>query len=96
MERLEAMIRPDIVVVTSIGDAHSANFSSEEQKIEEKLLLARNAKTIIYNKEYPALARRVEELYGGRELIDSSREVVEDVMELSDALIRMSKEEGED
>lgn len=87
MERLEAMIRPDIVVVTSIGDAHSANFSSEEQKIEEKLLLARNAKTIIYNKEYPALARRVEELYGGRELIDSSREVVEDVMELSDALM---------
>lgn len=43
MERLEQMIKPDIVVITSIGDAHSANFESEEQKIEEKLILARRA-----------------------------------------------------
>ena len=48
MERLERMIRPDIVVFTSIGDAHSANFASLEAKIDEKLHLATNAKTIIY------------------------------------------------
>lgn len=86
MERLEAMIRPDIVVVTSIGDAHSANFKSERQKIEEKLLLARRAHTIIYSSEYQSLAEAVEELYGDRELIDSSIESVEDELELSDAL----------
>lgn len=86
MERLEAMIRPDIVVVTSIGDAHSANFKSERQKIEEKLLLARRAHTIIYSSEYQSLAEAVEELYGDRELIDSSVESVEDELELSDAL----------
>lgn len=86
MERLEAMIRPDIVVVTSIGDAHSANFKSERQKIEEKLLLARRAHTIIYSSEYQSLAQAIEELYGDRELIDSSIESVEDELELSDAL----------
>ena len=87
MERLEAMIRPDIVVVTSIGDAHSANFVSERAKIEEKLLLARRARTIIYSSEYRSLASCIEELYGDRELIDSSlEEDVEDELELSDAL----------
>ena len=86
MERLEAMIKPDIVVVTSIGDAHSANFSSEEEKIDEKLQLAKTAKTIIYSSEYPRLAKRVKELYADRELIDSSLESVDYTLELSDAL----------
>lgn len=86
MARLEEMICPDIVVVTSIGDAHSANFSSEEQKIDEKLLLAKGAKTIIYSSEYPVLKRRIMELYADRELIDSSSETMDDVLELSDAL----------
>ena len=87
MERLERMIAPDIVVFTSIGDAHSANFSSIEQKIEEKLKLATNAKTIIYNnKEYRALAEQIGKLYSDRELIDSSCERIEDSLELNAAL----------
>ena len=86
MERLEQMINPDIVVVTSIGDAHSANFKSEQEKVDEKLKLARRARTIIYSSEYPALQRRIMELYADRELIDSSSESVDDLLELSDAL----------
>ncbi|MBO7313858.1 MAG: alanine racemase, partial [Alistipes sp.] len=86
MERLERMIRPEIVVVTSIGDAHSANFESEAQKIDEKLRLAKGAKTIIYSSEYPTLAKRVKELYSDRELIDSSVESDDYDLELSDAL----------
>ena len=86
MERLEQMIRPDIVVFTSIGDAHSANFRSESDKIDEKLLLARGAKTIIYSSEYPELSTRIKSRYADRELIDSSLETLEDALELSDAL----------
>ena len=86
MERLERMIRPEVVLFTSIGDAHSANFESLEQKIDEKLRLARRARTIIYSSEYRLLASRIRELYGDRELIDSSRESVDDLLELSDAL----------
>ena len=88
-QRLEQMIRPDIVVITSIGDAHSANFRSTEHKIEEKLILAREAKSIIYSSEYATLTRRIKELYGDRELIDSSGAdlvEMEDVVELNDAL----------
>lgn len=86
MERLEAMIKPEIVVITSIGDAHSANFESEAQKIDEKLYLAKDARTIIYSSEYPTLAKRIKELYADRELIDSSTESDDYDLELSDAL----------
>ncbi len=89
MERLEKMIRPDIVVVTSIGDAHSANFLSEEHKISEKLILAKDAKTIIYSSEYPSLSRLIKSTYGDRELIDSSAidiDDMEDALELNDAM----------
>lgn len=86
MERLEAMIKPEIVVITSIGDAHSANFESEAQKIDEKLCIAKDARTIIYSSEYPTLAKRIKELYADRELIDSSTESDDYDLELSDAL----------
>ena len=59
MERLERMIRPDMVIVTSLGDAHQEGFNSLAQKIDEKLLLARRADTIIYHSAYPKVARAV-------------------------------------
>ena len=40
MEPLEAMIRPDVVVLTDISDAHDDGFPSREAKIAEKLRLA--------------------------------------------------------
>lgn len=60
MERLERMISPDIVVVTSIGDAHQSNFESLSQKIAEKLRLATSAKTLIYHSAYSELAANIE------------------------------------
>ena len=86
MERLESMIKPDTVVFTSIGDAHSANFLSQEQKIDEKLLLAKDARTIIYSSEYQSLSRSIVARYAERQLIDSSRETIDDALELNDAL----------
>src|SRR5690606_28509516 len=38
------MIRPDIGVLTNIGEAHSEGFASIEQKLAEKEILFRNAK----------------------------------------------------
>lgn len=55
MQRLESMIQPDTVVFTSIGDAHQSNFSSLEEKIREKLILARNATCLIYHSHYSEL-----------------------------------------
>lgn len=47
MERLERIIRPDIGVMTSIGEAHDEGFSSREEKIAEKEKLFVNAKQVI-------------------------------------------------
>ncbi len=55
MERLEEMIKPEVVVVTSIGDAHQEGFSSIEEKVEEKMKMTRDAKTVIYHSAYAPL-----------------------------------------
>ena len=62
MERLERMICPEVVLFTSLGDAHQEGFDSLEQKVNEKLLLAANAKTLIYHSAYADVARAVEGL----------------------------------
>ena len=73
MERLGNMIKPDMVIFTSIGDAHQQGFASLEEKITEKLLLAQSAQTIIYHSEYGELAKAVREQYGDRRLVDAAQ-----------------------
>jgi alanine racemase len=55
MEKLERMIQPEIGIFTNIGEAHSEGFLNQRQKINEKLLLFRHAKHLIYCKDYPEL-----------------------------------------
>ncbi|MBR4996194.1 MAG: alanine racemase [Alistipes sp.] len=78
MERLERMIRPEVVVMTSIGDAHQCNFSSLEEKIDEKLILARRADRFIYHSAYdkitPLLA---ENLAADCRKVDAAEESIE-------------------
>jgi alanine racemase len=47
MNNLEKIIRPDIGVLTNIGEAHDAGFDSSEQKKEEKLKLFSKSKVVI-------------------------------------------------
>lgn len=49
MEKIAPIIDPAIVILTNIGPAHDAGFSSREEKLAEKLKLAQNAATIIYS-----------------------------------------------
>ena len=72
MERLYRMIRPDVVIFTSIGDAHQEGFDSLEEKMDEKLILATTAADIIYHSDYTALASLIEKRYANRNLIDAS------------------------
>lgn len=48
MEHLEKIIQPTIGIFTNIGEAHSDGFLTMRQKINEKLLLFRNADHIVY------------------------------------------------
>lgn len=51
MAALESVIKPDIAIVTNIGQAHLANFESVEQLTIEKANLLKNAKTAIVDKD---------------------------------------------
>ena len=73
MTRLQKMIEPDTVIFTSIGDAHQQGFSSSEEKIAEKLLLAQGAQNIIYHSAYAPLAEAINRQYGDRKLVDAAQ-----------------------
>ena len=55
MEKLQAIIRPDIGIFTNIGEAHNVNFISLNQKIGEKLKLFTKTDTLIYCLDHSAI-----------------------------------------
>ncbi len=59
MERLESIIKPDIGLLTNIGEAHQQNFESVEQKLEEKLKLFTRCKTVIYCRDHKTVHEKV-------------------------------------
>jgi Alr-MurF fusion protein len=59
MEKLNKIIQPKIGIFTNIGEAHQENFTSVEEKIDEKLKLFKGCKTLIYCKDYELLDERV-------------------------------------
>lgn len=50
MEKLEAIIKPTIGILTNIGSAHNEGFANIGQKIKEKLKLFQDVEILIYNK----------------------------------------------
>lgn len=87
MERLERMIKPDVVVMTSIGDAHQSNFDSVEQKISEKLLLASGAHTFIYHRAYDQITKAIGEcLPTGCRVVDAADECIESLIRVGEAI----------
>ena len=87
MERLERMIKPDVVVMTSIGDAHQSNFDSVEQKISEKLLLASGAHTFIYHSAYDQITKTIAEcLPTACRVVDAADECIESLKRVGEAI----------
>ena len=65
MERLETIIRPDVGIITNIGEAHSENFKDAEQKLSEKLKLFAGSGKIIYNAAHENIGRQIGKTYPG-------------------------------
>ncbi|WP_167619771.1 bifunctional UDP-N-acetylmuramoyl-tripeptide:D-alanyl-D-alanine ligase/alanine racemase [Maribellus sediminis] len=61
MQHLASIIQPDIGILTNIGDAHQEFFASLEQKLDEKLLLFRDAKKLVCRIDNPLVARKAKE-----------------------------------
>lgn len=72
MVRLERMIRPEVVIVTSIGEAHQENFASLEEKCAEKLILAKGAHAVIYHSRYALLEQMIKTVYSDRKMVDAA------------------------
>jgi alanine racemase len=63
MSKLQQIIKPTIGVFTNIGDAHQENFLSVEEKIEEKLLLFKECKVLIYCMDNSLVDEKVRKEY---------------------------------
>ncbi|KNB62179.1 bifunctional UDP-N-acetylmuramoyl-tripeptide:D-alanyl-D-alanine ligase/alanine racemase [Chryseobacterium sp. Hurlbut01] len=69
METLENIFHPQIGLLTHIGTAHAANFSSEEELIDEKIKLFKDSEVIIYNGDNLLVDNKIKELYSSKKLI---------------------------
>lgn len=74
MERLQKVIKPDIGVITNIGDAHSENFPDNKIKTEEKLMLFVGSSMIVYCSDYEIIRQSIaeNEALRSKKLIDWS------------------------
>ncbi len=52
MQKLEAIVKPDIGIFVSFGQAHQENFSDMKEKAEEKMQMMNEVKSIIYSSDY--------------------------------------------
>lgn len=59
MELLQPVIRPTIGIFTMIGEAHQEHFKSTQQKIREKLMLFKEAETLIYCADHKEVAEEI-------------------------------------
>jgi alanine racemase len=48
MKNLQKIIQPEIAIVTNIGNAHDEGFKNRRQKIQEKLILGKEAQYLVY------------------------------------------------
>lgn len=69
MEKLENIFHPQIGLLTHIGTAHAANFSSEEELIDEKIRLFKNSEVIIYNGDNALVDQKIKNSYSDKKLI---------------------------
>ncbi|WET48027.1 bifunctional UDP-N-acetylmuramoyl-tripeptide:D-alanyl-D-alanine ligase/alanine racemase [Chryseobacterium indologenes] len=69
MEKLENIFHPQIGLLTHIGNAHAANFSSEEELIDEKIKLFKDSEVIIYNGDHSLVDQKIKKLYADKKLI---------------------------
>jgi alanine racemase len=63
MDKLQRIIQPTIGIFTNIGEAHSENFMSIRQKVNEKLRLFTHVDALIYCKDYPEIHEAVAGLW---------------------------------
>lgn len=68
MEILESIFSPNIGILTHIGAAHSSNFDSVDELIDEKIKLFTNSEIIIFNGDNELVFNKIDEIYSSKKL----------------------------
>ena len=84
MEKQENVFHPKIGLLTHIGTAHSANFSSEEELINEKLKLFKQSEIIFFNSDNELTGKLLNQLYSSKKLISYGLKSNNDITIISD------------
>lgn len=89
MDKLEAIIKPTVGIITNIGGAHQEGFASMQEKSLEKLALFKDSDCIIYNGDSALISDTVEKMCLG------TREIAWSYKDKNGSLyiIKVSKEE---
>jgi len=66
MSELQKMIQPTSGIFTNIGSAHAENFTSQVQKIKEKLFLFKHADQLIYCADHLLIANEIQKNFTGK------------------------------
>ncbi len=61
MTNLQTIIQPTLGLFTNVGSAHDEGFESQVQKIEEKLILFKECKTLIYCSDHQLIDHQIKE-----------------------------------
>jgi len=69
MENLAHIIEPSAGIFTHLGDAHSAGFDNEKQKLEEKIKLYSSCETIYFSSNQPEVYELIRNTYSSKKLI---------------------------
>ncbi|MDO5035760.1 MAG: bifunctional UDP-N-acetylmuramoyl-tripeptide:D-alanyl-D-alanine ligase/alanine racemase [Porphyromonas sp.] len=73
MRRLEELIRPEIGILTNIGEAHQENFDRLLQKAKEKVQLFDHSRLVIYGEDQEVVRQAIEEALLSAETLTWSR-----------------------
>lgn len=60
MEKLEPIISPQVGIITNIGQPHQENFTNLQQKADQKVLLFKGCKTVIYCADSAQIGEAIE------------------------------------
>lgn len=73
MAALSGIISPTLGVFTNLGDAHSLGFDSKEEKLKEKLLLFKDAESIICERDESIAFNEIKRNYPNKKVFDWSK-----------------------
>ncbi len=69
MSSLEEMIKPDIGLFTTLGDAHAEGFHSLAEKLDEKLILFKDSQIIIHEEDDLIVSMAIKEMYPNKKIL---------------------------